>query len=72
MASRPDGRAERPSASEFADAFSRACKVLSRKFDEQIGEGGVLPHARASWSRLPAVVRCASLMSPRPSASRRV
>jgi len=41
MASRPDGEKAWPSAGELADAFGRAGKVLTRKFDEQLGEGGV-------------------------------
>jgi len=39
-ADEPGGSAG-PSAWELADAFSRAGKVLTRKFDEHLGEGGV-------------------------------
>ena len=41
MAEPPDGAGAGPSAGQLADAFGWAAKVLSRKFDEQLGEGGV-------------------------------
>ena len=42
MAGRPENQsAPGPSAGELADAFGRAGKVLTRRFDEHLGEGGV-------------------------------
>jgi DNA-binding MarR family transcriptional regulator len=47
MADRPDGESEGPSAVELADTFGRAAKILARKFDERLNEGGVsFPRSR--------------------------